>query len=56
MAALGLPVWVNTDFASKMKENNDKIDFRRWIKPFTAHNEKMGLNTSVLQKKFTTTT
>jgi len=46
-------VWVNTDVAREMKMKNSTQDFRRWIKPLTAHNEKMGVNNSVLLKKLT---
>lgn len=53
LAVLGLPVWVNTQYAQTIKMQNDRETFRFWIKPFTAHNEKLGLNSSQLQMAFT---
>jgi len=52
LAAIGCPVWVHTGFSSDHKQHKTQADFRRWIKPFTAHNDKMGLNASALEKLF----
>jgi hypothetical protein len=52
MAALGLPVWVNTTYANSIRQGNTKQNFRRWIGNMTRHNGKMGVNTSVLKARF----
>lgn len=53
LAAIRVAVWVSTQYAAHYKQKLGAGDaFKQWIRRFTAHNGKMGLNSSAMQTVF----
>jgi len=48
----GSPVWVNSTYADNIKNQLGVESFRAWIRPFSAHNQKVGYNSDMLLKRF----
>lgn len=53
LKTIGVPVWINSRYASEKKAYTGAGPaFKKWIQQFTAHNEKLGYNSSVLKGGF----
>jgi hypothetical protein len=48
-----MPVWIHSGYAASYKADNGREAFKQWVRPFTAHDEKLGLNAKGIEKRFT---